>query len=465
MGILTDISSAELRQLIERNFDRVKKSVKIENIRCKDRFDFDWPEKIDLQFNGCEFREPAIMYSIPAESSLTFNHCSFLQELELDGPTERVTLKVTFSTLNNGFTIRDAKGIKLFMGRTEGKGSFSFDDVEFELCSFSGFTATGTTSEDQASFHNCVFTHCNFKEAVLQNASFNNACFVNHAQFDKAKLNYTATPGAGNFFNVVFEGDAYFNGTDFNLGAMFNGASFKGLAVLVGCNLGHFECVGDFSGCSFEKRAFFDDSKFEALLFNHVLFKEITSFNAVKCHSLTLNKTIFLQSADFLDTDIQKASRETFRAIKNEFLKNNNAVEGQLYHAKEMRVYEKNITLGSHPKEKIVLWFNKISNDFGCNWLRGALFTFVSGIVFYCLYLLTLGDIPVSFGWNGWPEFWQALNLFGSYFVKFFIVTHELDFMSFACPGAMSYLLDFVGRIFIGYGIFQTIQAFRKYGK
>lgn len=465
MASLTSLSAVELKKQIELNFDRVKNAVKIENIRCTDRFDFDWPTKLTIQFNTCEFNGPAILYSIPPESDVVFNHCTFSNELEFDGPHENQTIKITFSTLNGGLSIQNAKGIKLFMGRTEGKGAFNFDDVEFELCSMSGFTAIGNSRDDHISFHNTKFTHCNFKDSVLHNAIFNNARFINHATFDRATLNYSSMPATGNFFNVVFEADAYFNVTDFTQGAMFNGAAFKGLAIFIGCNPVHFDCVADFSGCSFEKRAFFDDSRFKTLLLNHVGFKEITSFNALKTHSLTLNKTTFPQSADFLDADILSGSRETFRAIKNEFLKHNNAVESQLYLAKEMRVYEKNITLRSHTKEKIVLWFNKISNDFGTNWLRATLFTFTCGIIFYSLYLLTLANIPVTFGWNGWPNFWQALNIFGSYFVKFFIVTHSLEFMAFAEPNFFSYLVDFFGRIFIGYGIFQTIQAFRKYGK
>jgi hypothetical protein len=200
-------------------------------------------------------------------------------------------------------------------------------------------------------------------------------------------------------------------------------------------------------------------------LFTHVTFKEVLSCQSIECNELVLDKTVFLQSADFLDAVIKDGTRETFRSIKSEFLKSNNAVESQVYQAKELRVYERNINFRTHTKEKIVLWSNKVSNDFGTNWVRGVYFTFICAFGCYCLYILTLAKWPVKFGWEGWESFVKAMDIFGKYFFKFMIVTHDMEFMSFARPNTISFLFDFLGRILIGYGIVQTIIAFRKYGK
>jgi len=59
----------------------------------------------------------------------------------------------------------------------------------------------------------------------------------------------------------------------------------------------------------------------------------------------------------------------------------------------------------------------------------------------------------------------NSVNSTMMYFFKFFIITHDLDFMKGFKPNFLSYLIDSIGRIFIGYGIYQTVQAFRKYGK
>ncbi|HEX4849381.1 MAG TPA: hypothetical protein VFV08_01180, partial [Puia sp.] len=88
-----------------------------------------------------------------------------------------------------------------------------------------------------------------------------------------------------------------------------------------------------------------------------------------------------------------------------------------------------------------------------------------TSLLFYIFYLFTLVRSPIEWGWRGWADFYQATNLVCKYFFRFFIVTHDLDFMGAYNPTALSYLVDTVGRIVIGYGIYQTIQAFRKYGK
>jgi hypothetical protein len=78
MTSLTKISAHDLKIKIDGHFDWVKNTVKIDNILCTDRFDFDWPRKLTIRFNNCEFNGPAILYSIPAESEVVFNHCTFL---------------------------------------------------------------------------------------------------------------------------------------------------------------------------------------------------------------------------------------------------------------------------------------------------------------------------------------------------------------------------------------------------
>ncbi|MFL0096033.1 hypothetical protein [Tenacibaculum maritimum] len=54
-----------------------------------------------------------------------------------------------------------------------------------------------------------------------------------------------------------------------------------------------------------------------------------------------------------------------------------------------------------------------------------------------------------------------------SHFLNFLNPTHKFnylgdDFSKYTLSPSF-YIWDFVGRIFVGYGIYQTIQAFRKY--
>lgn len=112
-----------------------------------------------------------------------------------------------------------------------------------------------------------------------------------------------------------------------------------------------------------------------------------------------------------------------------------------------------------------MLMLNRISTNHGLNWGKGLLFTICIALVFYSLYIVILPSRPFKLGWTSWNSFLIATDATFEYFLRFFNITHELDFMSKYSPNSISYLIDFLGKIFIGYGIYQTIQAFRKYGK
>ena len=51
------------------------------------------------------------------------------------------------------------------------------------------------------------------------------------------------------------------------------------------------------------------------------------------------------------------------------------------------------------------------------------------------------------------------------YYFTFLTPTHKISFMDAEKPKTFFYVWNFIGRIFISYGIFQTIQAFRKFKK
>ena len=116
--------------------------------------------------------------------------------------------------------------------------------------------------------------------------------------------------------------------------------------------------------------------------------------------------------------------------------------------------------------QKISLWLNSISNDFGRNWIRGAIFSFGVGLLFFCCLLVSTN----SYKW-GLPIFEKGLL---PAYLKFMnpLRFYELETIFNNTPKqgiikltGLSYLSDFAGRIFIAYGYYQTIQAFRRFGR
>ena len=111
-------------------------------------------------------------------------------------------------------------------------------------------------------------------------------------------------------------------------------------------------------------------------------------------------------------------------------------------------------------KDKIILWLNKNSNEFDTNWVVGVNFSLLVGILSYLVVLVAMNDdIELDTSYRGISNFITSL-------VDVFNLTKwvNLEIIGIRLKG-FPYLLLFIGRIFIGYGYYQTIQAFRKFGK
>lgn len=116
------------------------------------------------------------------------------------------------------------------------------------------------------------------------------------------------------------------------------------------------------------------------------------------------------------------------------------------------------ITFNSISNDIVTLWLNKISNLHGESYARtlGVFFgLIIPGI--YLILLCSLGRISFS------AEF--DLNLFWKYF-EFVNPAHSMKFIDEENEikgGAI--LVDFIGRVFVSYAIYQFISAFRKHTK
>ena len=110
-------------------------------------------------------------------------------------------------------------------------------------------------------------------------------------------------------------------------------------------------------------------------------------------------------------------------------------------------------------RDRIILWFNKNSNSFGTDWVAGVNFTLLIALISTMIILSMTPHIVFSFDIEGIENFIrtlvQILNITESADIK--ILNKE--------PNTWQYILMFFSRIFIGYGYYQTIQAFRKFGK
>lgn len=182
-----------------------------------------------------------------------------------------------------------------------------------------------------------------------------------------------------------------------------------------------------------------------------------------------------ITEAFFSETDFPKAiynngarnysqAQLAFGQLATAFQKQGDNVRMLEYNSRELEAHYNTINwLTRDIFKKINLWLNFVSNNFGRYWARGILFSFGMGLLFFSFLLIStdayhLGLPSLDFGLV--PAFLKFMNPIR------FIDTETL----FAKQPAIvlnewSYFWDFLGRIFVTYGFYQTIQAFRRYGK
>lgn len=204
-----------------------------------------------------------------------------------------------------------------------------------------------------------------------------------------------------------------------------------------------------------------------------------------KLYCIKLDKSTLIGDINIENVETDYDSRESIVKVKNSYLKRNDVVNSLAYKAKEMKYYSEHLNFKSPylnkifggAKEKneyikgkdsieeyVLLNLNRISNSFGMSWIRGVIFTCITALFFFFL-INTWGMdsshlfVLYRYGWDGFGDIWK------NYLHMFYLLDFKDKFSSDIKLNALGETLFFVSKIFVSYGIYQTISAFRKYGK
>lgn len=395
--------------------------------------------------------------------------------------------------------VKFLKQIKFKINHVEIKKlTFSLCDFREKL-SFKNFyfkevKIVDTIFQKDVDFSNSRFNHVDFKHCeFFSNLNFMNCRFNNISHF---KNNF--------FYDVVDFSDSFFEGkVDFSDTSFRNGVNFIDVIFMnkfLGKNITSYRSKVDFSRVTFQKTSFLTESYFGGgVSLYGIIIKEFLDLTGIEVHG---NNTDF----------------ETFRILKNFFIKQNNRIQVLRFYEKEMESYRKELSekyfstkkqlkkfkhhfnnikpsnsvtfsntkvhdeiylksllkqeykehRKNYLRDKWILTFNKLSNNYGLSWVQGLKFILLSSVGFYFLYVNSLilqGNYPYTYGWQNWDEFWKATDFTLKYYLQFLIPTHKFNFMEGVKTSFLSHFIDFISRIIIGYGIYQMVQAFRKFGK
>jgi hypothetical protein len=216
----------------------------------------------------------------------------------------------------------------------------------------------------------------------------------------------------------------------------------------------------------FEKNVYFDSISINEFNFKSVFFKGIVTFQNINSNEIKFKSTHFDKASFYDNFKInfpKKCDLKTIRLIKNQLIKTENRIDLAYYNILENDlVYEDKKT---SKQDKVLLFFNKYSNRYNTDWVLGIGFTFITSFIFFIFLLIANTFIENS-------KYPLCLNLkfkladfekTFNYFLKFiFNIGYKDEEIS---SNGFLFFIFIMAKIFIGYGIYQTIQAFRKYGK
>lgn len=188
--------------------------------------------------------------------------------------------------------------------------------------------------------------------------------------------------------------------------------------------------------------------------FNKTIF---TSCNFPK-DSLTFENFMSIRNIHYPDQKKEsyyKDQYETFLQLKNSLESTGNIYESQKLQAISYSALRKikDVTFW----DKLILCLNEKSNNHSLSIIRPFVYFLILSIVFYILYLWSLGMMFNNHGIN--------TKLFGYYF-SFIDITHRTDFLVDKDEfNTLSLSLDFFSKLIFSFLIYQFIASFRKYGK
>ena len=191
-------------------------------------------------------------------------------------------------------------------------------------------------------------------------------------------------------------------------------------------------------------------------------------FSDVYANSLDLEHSSIVGNFNVEKTEFNDyVNSQTLVKLKNEAIKKNDTIKALEYKGEEMVKYRGELRkkgIFKNLKERFLITLNTCSNNNGQSWTRGLVFT-LGLAVFFCLLLDFGAESRIYCTWNGWDS---CKIIFERFLAVINIFHFETDSESASEALKLNIggnYIFFLSKIVVGYGIYQTIAAFRKYGK
>lgn len=288
-----------------------------------------------------------------------------------------------------------------------------FGKIRFRDCDLQQLDFQNTVFEDLLDFWNCIF----YKKLIFHKTDFLGTVTFSGSKFTENVL----------FTYSLIQKNLIFRGTRFVKGLDLATASIPGVLQIFNMYLGDYQ------------------SKF-------INASDLDDFEVEYNDSISEVGEIPI-----------KNKRETYRILKYTLVSEHNIYESLEYKKLEKETLREELRtekrISKNYPDRFNLWMNFISNNHGKSYLRAVVFTLICGWILFSLSILNTDQYFFTLNPLLW-EFSHGLK----YFIMFLLPTHSFDYLGDEVVLYTAfYVFDFFGRIVVGYGIYQFIQAFRKF--
>lgn len=299
-----------------------------------------------------------------------------------------------------------------------------------------------------------TFSNCNFEKTFnAQNATIKGKIRFRESHFkDQANFRNTRFESLADFWRSKFYKKTIFYKTDFVDTVVFSAATFKKNVLFTYTLIDKLIIL---RGTKAKKG--FDISL--AIINGRLGLFEFDLENYKNFHFIKGEEQYEKAVSEKAKIPI-KNKRETFRILKENLESQKNLSESLKFKAIEKDVLLKELEHKQNTFfEQLNLHLNWLSNNHGISYIRAFAFIIIVGWIFFYFSLLSTEKFYFSANICNW-EFSEGFKLF----IEFLNPIHEFGYIeNTESSSAWFYFFDFLGKTLIAYGIYQFIQAFRKY--
>lgn len=475
-----------LFKLTKMEFNNINEAInsqleKFENCTFNFKIQFDptnYKRFRSLDFKNCFFKfNVEISHIIQEDLDIKFINCKFHKDLEIhiniirdltlvwhldnnDSNNCHILSKFGGNKLN--ISSNQFHGLCYISGLTQNTGSFSFSSNVFLR------EPRELYSNRKTNYSICKINYITFNNLSLHgNTLYMPFEFIaNNLFFDDDYQGHT-------FKNNLFQ-KSNFSKTNFGNKVSFHDSKFFSTTLFTECqNATSTEIV--FSSCEFKGFSLFDRSMFKKLEIKHTIFEKKASFEQIEIEYLKLHQVSFFQGAFFDEAEIStlnkkyissltfqqaKELRRTIRAIKQELQKSDNKIDYNRFRSYELFAYYRELKWCGNFKDKFILYATKWVTGFDHSWRQAFTFSLIAAFFFYSLFFVS-EDYILPTGKNDWQSFITG-------YFRFLIVTDFYNPLSdgrnyIDSTNTIGWFIFILGKIVIAFGIYEMIQAFRKF--